>query len=90
MHNNNLLTVPEVAERLGVCTQTVYRMARRRDIDHVRVGKRVMFKPSQVDDYLRARTVPARIAELRLAPNPHRPSRGQLIRLPASAKYDWA
>lgn len=53
------LDATEVAERLGLKDRgTVLRMAARREIAHVRVGRRVRFTEKAVADYLAANEVP--------------------------------
>ena len=47
-----LLDVNAVAERLGVSRQTVYRMTWRGDLPASRVGERLRYRPSDVDDYI--------------------------------------
>ncbi len=47
-----LLTVREVAERLGVCRASVYAMVERGDIPHVRVGTRVRIRTADLAVYV--------------------------------------
>lgn len=46
-----------VADRLGVTADTVRTMARRKDISHVRVGRRIRFTEQNVEDYIAAHTI---------------------------------
>ena len=41
-----LLTVRAVAERLGVCTATVYSLCRDGKLDHVRIANAIRITPS--------------------------------------------
>ncbi|RYZ13050.1 MAG: DNA-binding protein [Myxococcaceae bacterium] len=47
-----LLTVREVAERLAICTATVYRLCERGDLLHVRVSNAIRVRPADVDAFL--------------------------------------
>jgi excisionase family DNA binding protein len=47
-----LLTVREVAERLGVCTATVYGLCERGELPHVRVSNAIRIRPAAVEDFL--------------------------------------
>jgi excisionase family DNA binding protein len=47
-----LLTVREVAERLSVCTATVYRLCERGELPHVRVSNAIRVRPADVDAFL--------------------------------------
>ncbi|HEY3450761.1 MAG TPA: helix-turn-helix domain-containing protein [Myxococcales bacterium] len=50
-----LLTVAEVAAHLGVCTATVYRMAQRGELPHVRVGNNVVrVAPADLEAFIAA------------------------------------
>src|SRR5690349_15084436 len=46
--SEKLLTVREVAERLGVCRATVYAMVERGALPHVRIGNNVRFHPADL------------------------------------------
>ncbi len=52
-----MLTVPEVAEWLGVARGFVYRLVHERRIRFVRIGKHVRIPESVVRDYIAAGTV---------------------------------
>lgn len=43
-----LMTVKEVADKLSVSQNTVYRMAERRELPSVKIGKAVRFKPKDL------------------------------------------
>ena len=47
-----LLTPVEVAERLGVCRDTVYRLCDRGELLHVRVGNAIRIAPAALAAYL--------------------------------------
>jgi excisionase family DNA binding protein len=51
-----LIPVSEVARRLNVNQQFVYREARERKIAHVKIGQKVMFSEEAFEEYLDART----------------------------------
>jgi excisionase family DNA binding protein len=44
-----LLTVREVAERLGVSTATVYALRERGELPHVRVSNAIRIRPADLD-----------------------------------------
>ena len=46
-------TVPELAERLGLSVETVYRGIRRNEIPHLRIGQRRLILPkASIDRWL--------------------------------------
>jgi integrase len=47
-----LLTVREVAERLGVCTATIYGLCERGDLPHVRVSNAIRIRPADLEAFL--------------------------------------
>ncbi|MGC4116987.1 MAG: helix-turn-helix domain-containing protein [Myxococcales bacterium] len=47
-----LLTVRDVAERLGVCTATVYALVDRGELAHVRVSNAIRIEPAALEAYL--------------------------------------
>jgi excisionase family DNA binding protein len=50
-----LLSIGDVAERVGVCRATVYRMVWRGDIPHIRVGAAIRIHPADLDRLLARR-----------------------------------
>jgi excisionase family DNA binding protein len=52
-----LLTIKEVAATLRLSKSQVYVLVSRREIPHVRMGKRILIPRSQLDRYIRMRTV---------------------------------
>jgi excisionase family DNA binding protein len=57
---DRLLTAAEVARRLRVCTETVYRLCRRGELPHVRIVDSVRIRPADLAALLSARRLPAR------------------------------
>lgn len=56
-----LLDAAGVAERLNVSVPQVYLLARTRELESVRMGRRIVrFRPSAVAAYIDEKTVPAR------------------------------
>jgi len=53
----SLLTVKQVAARLGVSAATVYGVCERRELHHVRVANAIPVSPDALEAFLR--TVPA-------------------------------
>lgn len=51
----SLLSVPEVATRLGVGARFVYRLVDERRIPFIHVGRYLRFEPADVEDYLASR-----------------------------------
>ena len=52
--SQTLLTVPILAERLGVSVKTAWRLVHQRKIGFHRIGRRIAISPKHVDDYLRS------------------------------------
>ena len=52
-----LLTIPETAARLRISKSMIYLLAERREIPHFRVGKRILFDESQIEEYLKQNVV---------------------------------
>lgn len=47
-----VLTVPEVAEILRVCTKTVYKLIKEGSIPHVKIGREIRVAKGLLIDYL--------------------------------------
>jgi excisionase family DNA binding protein len=47
------LTVPEAARRLGVGRNTLYNAVKRKEVPHIRIGRRVLIPTSALADFLR-------------------------------------
>ena len=56
-----LLTISEAAARLRVSKSMIYLLAERREIPHFRVGKRIVFDESQLEEYLTRHAVEAAV-----------------------------
>jgi len=52
---SRLLTVREVAERLAVCTATVYALCGRGEIRHVRVSNAIRVHPDDLEAFIAGR-----------------------------------
>lgn len=60
--SESLMTVNEVADRLGVAKRAVYGLVDLRQIPFTRVGRRLRFEPVDVEDYISSRrTEPAMV-----------------------------
>jgi excisionase family DNA binding protein len=53
--HERLLTVREVAARLGVCTALVYRLCQRSELVALRIGGALRFRPEAVESFLARR-----------------------------------
>jgi excisionase family DNA binding protein len=60
--SRGLLTVVEFAEALGRKPATVRQMVWRRQVEFVRVGRSIRFKPETVEEIIMEGTVPVREA----------------------------
>ncbi|MCA9457598.1 MAG: helix-turn-helix domain-containing protein [Nitrospira sp.] len=54
---NNLMTIAELAELIGLSVQTIYNMVGQRRIPHVKVGRLLRFDKRLIDDWLKTNTV---------------------------------
>ena len=57
---NRLLTAAEVSEILRVPRSTVYELARARRIPFLKVGRRTLFDPELLSDWIARQNVPPR------------------------------
>ena len=55
-----LLTIDQLAERLGVTTRHIRRLVAERRVPYLKVGKFVRFDPAAVAEWLERFTVPSR------------------------------
>ena len=56
---NDLMTVEQFAAAMGWKPSTVYQKVWRREVEFVRIGRSVRFKPETVERLIEAGTVPA-------------------------------
>ncbi|MDQ0158846.1 helix-turn-helix domain-containing protein [Alkalibacillus salilacus] len=47
------MTAQQTAEYLGVNRETIYRMARRKEIPHFKLGQRIIFSQSSIEEWIR-------------------------------------
>ena len=52
MNAQSLLTLPEAADYLQVSKSWLYKRAEARDIPFYRVGRRLLFDPSELDSFV--------------------------------------
>ena len=50
--NNNLMTIQQVADLLGLSMHTLYKMVNQRRIPHVKVGRLLRFDREKLDEWL--------------------------------------
>ncbi|SDX61552.1 helix-turn-helix domain-containing protein [Salimicrobium album] len=46
------MTAQETAEYLGVCTETIYIMCRRKELPYLKIGRRIFFKKDMIDEWM--------------------------------------
>ena len=56
---NRLVGVDEAANVLGVSNDTIRRMLRKKELSHVRIGRRILFDPKILEDFIDRNRVPA-------------------------------
>ncbi len=57
-----LLSVPEVAERLGFSQKKVWAMIYRRELEIVRIGRSVRLPEASINELVERSTIPAQVA----------------------------
>lgn len=50
-----LLSIDEAAQRLGVCRKTVENLIARKELKAVRIGRRVLIREEDLEDFIRKR-----------------------------------
>ena len=56
-HVERLISASQAAELLGVSETTIYRLTARREIPHVKIGRRNVFRPADLEKWVAERTV---------------------------------
>lgn len=54
---NNLLSIPETASYLHISISTLYRWVHRKQIQHVKLGSRVLFDENQLKEFIKTNTI---------------------------------
>ena len=57
---SKLLTVDEVATRLGIAVGTLYQWTSKDKISHTKIGGKLLFKESDIEEFIEASTVKVR------------------------------
>jgi excisionase family DNA binding protein len=55
--DTELLTIPQVLERLRISRTTLYRHVKARELPHVKLGKRVLFRKADVEKFITSNLV---------------------------------
>jgi excisionase family DNA binding protein len=55
--NGHLLNIDEAAERLNISAHTVRALVRQRKITLVRLGTRILFRPEDLEDFIKSNLV---------------------------------
>lgn len=51
-------SVPQAAELLGIGERTMWKLIHNREIEHTRIGKRVLISSTALDAFLKKKTIP--------------------------------
>ena len=57
LKENRLLSIPEVARFLGISQHTLYTMVSQQRVPFVKVGRRVLFDPDHLNQWIKQSTV---------------------------------
>ncbi|MFZ5447050.1 MAG: helix-turn-helix domain-containing protein [Thermodesulfobacteriota bacterium] len=57
--NAQLLNIDDAAERLNISSHTVRGLVRQRKITFVKLGARVLFRPQDLEEFIKSHLVPA-------------------------------
>ena len=76
--DDSLLGVKELAQYLGVSVQWVYERVQLKEIPHIKVGKHVRFKKSDIDHWLDSLKVPSMDSPLGAVKLPTRPKKSEV------------
>ena len=58
MHTANLLTLPEAADTLRISKSYLYKLVEAREIPFFKIGRRIIFKPDDLNAWLEHRYMP--------------------------------
>ncbi len=59
MPESLMLSVSGTAETLGISRVQVRRLLARRELEHCRIGRKVLVPRTELEHYIRTRTIPA-------------------------------
>ncbi len=59
---NNLLDVQDTASYLHVSVSTLYRWVHRKEIEHIKLGSRVLFSQDYLKEFIKVNTIEIRAA----------------------------
>lgn len=56
----NLLTIKQAGEKIGLSVSTLYKYVERKEIPHVKVGRNVRFRIDLLENWINNRTIQGR------------------------------
>jgi excisionase family DNA binding protein len=77
-----LLTIDQLAERLGITVRHVRRLVANKQVPYYKVGKLVRFDPNEITGWLRTRRVPGPGQHDETVPSPRYADRVRRQRIP--------
>ncbi|MBQ8635825.1 helix-turn-helix domain-containing protein [bacterium] len=60
--NNTLLNIQETARYLHVSISTLYRWVHRKEIQHIKIGSRVLFSQESLEEFIKNNTIEKDVA----------------------------